>query len=788
MLQSFFLLALRNIRKTPGFSAINILGLAIGLASAMIMLIWIENEISYDQFHEKRDRLFEAWNRFAFSGETQCWNTTPKVLGPTLVKDFPEVERMARMDWNQQRLLGVGETRIFANGSYVDPDFVHMFSFPFVSGNPHNALDNPSKMVITEALATKLFGKEDPMGKQVKVEGKHLLTVSAVVKNLPNNTRFKFEYLLNWKFMEAQNGGPENQWGNNSTRTFVLLKQGANLTNVQAKMKVLKPKYDKSEPKWEMFLYPAERWRLYSTFENGVETGGLMTYVRMFGMIAGFVLLIACINFMNLSTARSEKRAKEVGIRKVVGAMKSGLISQFIAESVLMAFLAGLLAIGLVQLALPGFNKLAEKILVIQWANPNYWLAFVLFVLFTGILAGSYPAFFLSRFEPVRVLKGTFQPVKSALQPRKVLVVFQFSVAIALIIGTIIVRKQIQHAQDRELGYNKNNLVYVYLEGDLGDKLDVLKNELLSKGIATGVTATSSPITECWSDGWGMNWTGKDPNDRTDIDRFTADDAIAKTFGMQFIHGRDFDLKKFPTDSSGMVINESSLKLMKFKNPIGQIVSDNGKDWHVIGVVKDFIMRSPYSPHKPLIIAGPKSGWFNTVHIKMDDARPVSQNLKDMELIFRKFNPEYPFEHKFVDQEYAQKFEDESKIGTMAGVFAALTIFISCMGLFALAAHTAENRTKEIGIRKVLGASVMGIVRLLSKDFILLIFIAILIATPLAWWTLHSWLEDYEYRIEISWGIFGGAGILALVIAMLTIGFQAIKAAVANPVKSLRTE
>jgi ABC-type antimicrobial peptide transport system permease subunit len=367
-------------------------------------------------------------------------------------------------------------------------------------------------------------------------------------------------------------------------------------------------------------------------------------------------------------------------------------------------------------------------------------------------------------------------------------VVFQFSVAIALIVGTIIVRQQIQFAKDRELGYNKSNLLYTWINEEVRNNLEAIKTELISSGVASNITATSSPITECWSDGWGMEWEGKDPGDKTDIDRFTSDGPLVKTFGMQLVTGRDFDLGKFPTDSSGMIINESSLKLMKFKNPMGQIIKDNGQEWHVIGVVKDFIMRSPYSPHKPLIISGPKSKWFNALHIKLREDSPLSQSLSKMEKILKKYNPEYPFDPIFVDKDYAQKFEDENKIGTMAGVFAWLTIFISCMGLFGLATYMAENRTKEIGIRKVLGSSVFGIVRLLSRDFIILVFIAFVIATPVAWWALGKWLEDYTYRVEVSWQVFAVSGCLAVLIALFTVSYQAIRAAIANPVKSLRTE
>lgn len=788
MLQSFLLIAIRNLRKNLGFSIINILGLAIGMASAMIILIWIQNEVSHDSFHEKKDRIYEAWNRFAFSGELNCWPTTPKVLAPTLEKDFPEIERTARCDWNRNRLFSFGDKRVNANGMYTDPEYLQIFSFPLLKGNPKTALSDLNSIVITSSLAQKLFGKDDPIGKTVKVDNKYLLNVTGLLQNLPNNTRFRLEYLLNWKHMEANEGGVENNWGNNSTSTFMLLKPGSDVEKFQAKLKTLKPKYDPSEPKWEMFAYPLSRWRLHSNFSNGVEEGGLITFVWLFGIIAGFVLLIACINFMNLSTARSEKRAKEVGIRKTIGAHTASLVSQFISESVLMALLGGVISIGLLVLFMPSFNKLAEKELAILWNEPSYWLVFLGFVLLTGVIAGSYPAFFLSRFEPVKVLKGSLTPAKSPLTPRKILVVFQFTVAIALIVGTIVVRQQIQFAQDRELGYNKNNLLYTWIDGGVRKNMSAIRNELISSGVTSHITATSSPITQCWSDGWGMEWEGKDPSDKTDIDRLTCDGPLVKTFGMQLIAGRDFDLSRFTTDSTGMIINESSLKLMKFKNPVGQIIKDGGIEWHVIGVVKDFIMRSPYMPHKPLIISGPKSNWFNALHIKLSDEKPVSQSLADMEKIFKKYNPEYPFNHVFIDKDYAQKFEDEQKIGTMAGVFATLTVFISCMGLFGLATYMAENRTKEIGIRKVLGASVFTIVKLISKDFLVLVLFSILLASPIAWWALTSWLEDYEYRVSLSWQVFAFSGIIAMLIAVITVSFQAVKAAIANPVKSLRTE
>ena len=787
MFKNYFKVAFRNLFRNKGFSIINISGLAVGMASAMLILLWIQNEMSYDQFHEKKDRIYEAWNRASFSGKLNCWNTTPKILSRTLEKDFPEVEQCVRVDWGSNFLFSIGEKRLTVQGRIVDSNFLQVFTFPLLKGNPATLLNNMHSIVLTEKLAEKLFGNEDAMGKVIKIDNKDNFTVTGILKDIPTNTRFDFEYLVPWSYMRYK-GNDDANWGNNSTRTYVLLKPNASLASVNVKLKTFKPKYDKDDPKWEMFIYPLSRWRLYSSFTNGVEDGGgLIQYVRLFGIIAAFILLIACINFMNLSTARSEKRAKEVGIRKVVGAQKGWLIGQFIGESVLLAFIAGIIAFGIVELVLTPFNNLIGEKVSIPYNNIYEWLAFLGFIIFTGVLAGSYPAFFLSSFQPVKVLKGTFQKVNALITPRKVLVVLQFTFAIILIICTIIVKQQIDYARERETGYNKNNLIYHFMTGDIEKNYLLIKNELLSSGVAASVTKTSAPITESWSDGWGQEWEGKDPNDKTDFYRYNEDENLGVTAGLTFIQGRDFDLKQFSTDSTGVILNESALAVMKFKNPLGKIIKDNGQDWHVVGVIKDFILTSPYEPTRPMLIYGAKA-WFNTILIKFNDKNSTAANLKKAEGIFKKYNPEYPFEYKFVDEEYARKFENEKKIGTMAAVFAALTIFISCLGLFGLATYMAENRIKEIGVRKVLGASVAGITTLLSKDFLKLVLVSFVIAAPVAWWAMNAWLKDYSYRVDIQWWVFVMAGLLSVLIALFTISYQAIRAAVANPAKSLRTE
>jgi len=787
MFKNYLKIAIRNLWKSKVFSFINIAGLAVGMASAVLIFLWIANEVSYDKFHEKKERIYQAWNRATFSGKLQCWGTTPKILVKGIMNDIPEVEEAARVNRPNNYLFSIGEKRLTLQGNIVDSNFLKIFSFPLLKGNPATVLNNMHSIVITETLSKKLFGSEDAMGKIIKIDNQDNFTVTGILKDLPNNTRFQFEYLLPWSYLRYK-GGDDAVWGNNSTATYVLLKPNTSFASANEKIRKIKTRYDKTEdPKWEMFFYPIARWRLYSSFTNGVEDGGRITFVKIFGLVAIFILLIACINFMNLSTARSEKRAKEVGIRKVVGAQKKFLVIQFIGESVLLSFFAAILALAIVYLSLSGFNRLTDKELFIPIGNVNFWFAALGFILLTGFIAGSYPAFFLSSFQPVRVLKGTFKAANALITPRKILVVLQFIFAAVLIICTIIVKQQIDHTKDREIGYNRNNLIYHFLTGDLEKNYSLVKNELLAQNIATSVSKTSAPLTQGWSDTWGLEWEGKDPNDKTDFDMFSVDEDLGKTAGLQFIAGRDINLKQFPTDSTAMVLNESAAKAMNFKSPIGKTVKFDDINWHVVGVIKDFILQSPYYPTKPMVIQGAK-GWFNVMHIKLNENENTSSLLNKAERVFKKHNPEYPFEYRFIDEEYAKKFDDEKRTGTLAALFAGLTIFISCLGLFGLATYMAENRIKEIGVRKVLGASVSNIATLMSKDFLKLVLIAFVIAMPLAWWAMYKWLQDYPYRVEIKWWVFVVTALLSVVIAICSVAYQAIKAALANPVKNLRTE
>ncbi|MFT3935023.1 MAG: ABC transporter permease [Chitinophagaceae bacterium] len=787
MIKNYFKIAFRNLSRNKGFSFLNITGLAIGMASAIIILLWIQNEVSFDRFHTNTARLYQVLGNQAVNGKIVTNTPTPEIMAPVLKHDIPELESVTRISWGENYLLAVGDKKLQAKSNLVDPDFLTMFDFPLIRGDKKTALNDPYSIVVTEQFAKKVFGNEDPIDKVIKVDNDENYKVSALMKDLPNNTQFDFEYLMSYEHKSAK-GYIDSNWADISIRTYVMLKPNASLESANKKIKDLVDIHSGGKAaKAEQFFYPFSRTRLYASFENGKPSGGLIERVRTFAVIAIFILLIACINFMNLSTAKSEKRAKEVGIRKVAGALKRSLIMQFLAESIFMALIAGVIAIIIVQLCLPAFNQLVKKELFIDYGNIYLWLSAIAFVLFTGILAGSYPAFFLSAFKPVSVLKGSFKRVYALVTPRKVLVVLQFTFAIALIICTVVVKQQIQYAQQRETGYNKKDLGYVFFEGDMLKNYQLIKNELLTAGIATSISRGQSPLTQNWSSAVSMKWEGKDPNVKIQINRYTTDGGIVKTTGMQLVEGRDIDIKNYPTDSTACILNEAAVKIMGFKKPVGQLIFDNPINWHVVGVIKDFILESPYETIRPFMIKGPRYGGAVT-YVKLNNANTTEKNLKDAEAIFKKYNPAYPFNFHFADEEYAKKFTDEQLTGKLASLFAALTIFISCLGLFGLAAYMAENRIKEIGVRKILGASVSNIASLLSIDFIKLVGIAILVASPIAWWVTGKWLDGYNYRVNVSWWVFAISGAIAILIALITVSFQAIKAAMANPVKSLRAE
>jgi ABC-type antimicrobial peptide transport system permease subunit len=777
--------------KNKFYSIINILGLTIGMTSAILILLWIQNEMSHDRFYEKTDRIYLANNRDKVSGKMLAWNNTPKPLGLALKKDYPEVEDVVRLnEYAANFLVSNGDKHFSIHGEFADPGFLSVFSLPLLEGNPNTSLSSPNSIVLTKQLAVKLFGKEEAVGKTIRIDSSDYFTVSAVLKDLPSNSRFNFEYVLPWAYSTVKHIDDSN-WTNNNVLTYILLKPGASQAVFDSKIKNITIDHTKGSAyasTTEVFTQALKDTWLYDKEENGQYVGGRIERVRLFAVIAALILIIACINFMNLSTARSEKRAREVGIRKVVGAQRQSLIMQFISESITLAFVAGILAIIIVQLVLPSYNQLLGLKLFIDFGDLYYWLFAIVFIVFTGLLAGIYPAFYLSSFKPVKVLKGAFTSADKVVTPRKILVVLQFTFAITLIICTIIVEDQINYAQERDSGYSRDNLAFLIEFGDAHRNYELIKHDLLSSGAATAVAQTSAPITESWGDSWGFRWNGSTEDDKKiDFKMYSADNDFTKTMGTKIIQGRGIDVNTYRTDSTACLLNEAAVKIMRLKNPIGTIIHAGNDSAHVIGVVKDFILTTPYEPVQQMIIVGPIfSG--DVINFKLNPNPSIASSLQKAEAVFKQYNPQYPFNVRFYDKEYDLKFQDEKQTGTLAGLFAGLTIFISCLGLLGLATYVAQSRIKEIGVRKVLGASVQGIVMLLSKDFLKLVLISFLIASPVAWLTMHHWLASYSYRVNISWWVFATAGCISVMIAFLTVSFHATKAAIASPVKSLRTE
>jgi len=784
MFKNYFKIAWRNLLRNKVFSVINITGLAIGMAAALLIFIWVQNELSYDRFYANESSLYKLYLRQNNNGNIYTGDITTGPMGKTLKQDFPEVKSTSRIYWTIERLFNYGDKSIKAKGNDVDKSFLSIFSFPLLKGNASNALEGTNSIVITEDLASKLFGTKDPINKIITVDNKDSYKVTGVLKNLPDNTQFDFNYLVSLSANENTYG---NTWDNYTYNTYVQLEPNTSVNDFNNKIKKELEKYT-GEKDTRMFLYPVSKLHLYSTFENGKPVGGRIDTVRLLLIIAALILLIACINFMNLSTAQSQKRAKEVGVRKVIGAGKSKLILQFLCESIVMAFVAGVVALVLVELSLPSFNELINKSLSLNYRNPFLWLGLFGFILLTGLLAGSYPAFYLAAFKPVKVLKGVVKSIKNPFSPRKILVVTQFSIAIILIISTIIVYHQIKFVENRNTGYNINNLVEVPLEGDIRKNFDLIKNELINKSVITAMCKNSLGVTVDGATRQGLSWEGSKPDDgNITFSKVGTDGDFAKTLDLKLLDGRDINMNAYPSDSTAALLNEAAVKAMGIKDPVGKYINEAGKKYTIVGVFKNFIIGSPYNPVMPMIVVA-TNWWTYTTILRFNSKNSMADNLHTAEQVFKKYNPAYPFTYHFVDEEYQQKFSDEKQTQTLAALFAGLTIFISCLGLFGLAAYMAENRSKEIGIRKVLGANVRTIVQMLSKEFVLLVIVSIVIATPIGWLLMNKWLQNYNYRIEIGWQVFVLAGVIAILIALLTVSFQAIKAAIANPVNSLRSE
>ncbi|MES1215829.1 MAG: ABC transporter permease [Bacteroidota bacterium] len=793
MFKNYFKTAWRNITKSKAHSFINIAGLSAGMAVAMLIGLWIWNEISFNKYHKNYNHIAAVMQHETYNGSISTGDAIPLPLDAGLHKDYgSDFKYIVMSSWTENHTLIAGDKKVSYKGNFMGADAPAMFTLNMLEGS-RNGLKDRSSILISKSVASALFGNEDPLNKVINLDDKIAFKVSGIYEDLPHNTTLhEVAFIAPWEYYIHAPGNERSlsDWGDNSLLMYVQIADNADMSKISLKIKNIKlDQMSQEDKKYQpaIFLQPMSKWHLYAEFKNGINTGGAIEYVWMFGITGMFVLLLACINFMNLSTARSEKRAKEIGIRKAVGSLRNQLITQFFCESLLMAVFAFVLSLFLVWLSLPFFNNVADKNVIILWSSPLFWLTCLCFTLFTGLIAGIYPALYLSSFNPVKVLKGTFKAGRLVAVPRKVLVVTQFAISVVLIIGTIIVFKQIQFAKDRPIGYNKDGLVNIEVTNDdLHKHFDAVKQNLLQSGDVNEVAESSSSTTGINNNRGDVVWKGKDPAMTSFFGWISVTSDYGKTVGWQFTHGRDFS-NSFITDSSAIVLNEAAVKFMNLKNPVGETIRIGEKDLTVIGVVKDMLMESPYAPVKQTIFhIG--SNHFDNVLIKIAPDVSAHKAINKIEAVCKIYSPSVPFSYRFADDEYAKKFSEENRVGKLSSCFAILAIFISCLGLFGMASFMAEQRVKEIGVRKVLGASVFNLWQLLSKDFIVLVFISLLIATPVAYYFMHNWLQNYQYRTDLSWWIFAAAGAGALLITLITVSFQAIKAAMANPVKSLRTE
>jgi putative ABC transport system permease protein len=798
MIRNYLNVALRNLIKNKGYSTINIGGLAAGMAIAMLIGLWVFDEFSFDKYHQNYDRIAKVMQTVTVEGTKYHGEYMPVPLGKELRTFYADDFKYVVMSsFSDEHILAHADKKFTKKGNYLSPEAPEMLSLKMIHGT-HAGLTEPSSIMLSEGVAQVLFGAENPLGKIVRLDNFTNLKVTGVYADLPSNTEFRdLTFIAPWDlYVSTQSWVKQaldnEEWDNNSWQILVQINPNSNFDAISRKIRDVKLRHTPRTAymKPALYLHPMEKWHLYSTWDNTGNVNARIQYVWLFGIIGLFVLLLASINFMNLSTARSEKRAKEVGIRKAIGSVRGQLIGQFLSESLLVVALAFVLSIALVVVLLPAFNALADKQISFPWTNPLFWLTGIVFCLITGIISGSYPALYLSSFQPVKVLKGTFALGRFSAMPRKVLVVLQFTVSVTLIIGTIIVYRQIQHAKSRPIGYDRSGLINVEINTpELRNQYNVLRRSLLETGAIVEMSTSSTPPTQTNSNNGGFEWEGKDPNFKDNFATIGVTHDFGKTISWQLVEGRDFS-RSFSTDSTGLVMNESALKYMGFKKPsdmIGKYMKWHGVTYTVVGVIKDMLMDSPFKPVRPTLFMV-NYGWANVINIKLDSRLSAHESLEKVEAVFHKLNPGSPFDFNFADQQFAVKFSTEERIARLASVFAVLAVMISCLGLFGLASFTAEQRTKEIGIRKVLGASIPNLLALLSRDFVLLVIISCLVSIPLAWYLLSNWLLTYEYRTEISWWIFAVSTLGALGITLLTVGYQAIRAALLDPVKSLKTE
>lgn len=794
MLKSFFRIAYRNLLRNKTYSFINIGGLAIGMAVAMLIGLWIYDELSYDTVHSHYDRIAKIRQHVNVNGNLRTEKTVPFPLAATLRTNYSNYFKYVVLSSHRGgHILATGDKKLTQYGVYLEPEAPRMLTLKMLSGSI-DGLNDPSSVFISAATANAFFGNGEAINEVISIDGHEQVKVAGVYEDLPANATFanvKFIapfalYLRNAPWVSAAS----QDWDKDPVQAYVQLADGVDMDKVSSLISQLKMEHSSKEKaafKPSLFLEPMSKWHLYEEYKNGVNTGGRIRYVWIFGIIGVFVLLLACINFMNLSTARSEKRAKEVGVHKAIGSLRRQLIIRFYCEALLVAALAFVVSLLIVQGLLPFFNEVAAKKLNILWRHPLFWTAGIGFSILTAVIAGSYPALYLSSFNAVHVLKGTFRIGWKAAIPRKALVVVQFTVSVALIICTIVVLRQVQYAKDRPIGYNSDGLLIIpAITPDIAKHFDALKDGLIKSGAVTSIAAAEGPTTDVWGSDVALSWKGKDPNTTVDFPITGVSVDYGKTVGWQVTDGRDFSLA-YAGDSASMIVNEAAVKYMGLQHPVGEVIRWGKRPYTIAGVVKDVITESPYEMVRPALYWR-QNYISNFVYLRVDPSVNIVSALTSIESIFRQYNPAAPFEYKFVDEEYGRKFGSEERVGKLAGFFAVLAILISCLGLFGLASFVAEQRTKEIGIRKVLGASLLSVWTLLSKEFVWLVIIALLIAVPVSYYCMYQWLQNYTWRSDMSWWIFAASAAGAILITLFTVSFQAIKAALINPAKSLKSE
>jgi putative ABC transport system permease protein len=785
MLSSYFITSLRHFRKQFSYTLINIIGLSVGIACSLLIFLWVQDELSVDQFHANGSRLYRAMRHAHFSdGSTFTWAAMPKPLAQLLEEEYPEILEAELFSWEEQLLIAQEDQAFKEKGHHAGKDFFTIFTYPFLEGDPNTALEDVNSIVILERLAQKLYGEESALGKIVKVDNRAEFKITGVIENVPEDASIRFDFILPIEELLQRNEWVES-WDNNALRILVLLDENASPTAVNNKIRNIINEHTEHNEN-ALFLQPYEDMYLYADYEDGKLVGGRIEYVRIFSIVAIFVLIIACINFMNLATARASKRAKEVGVRKAIGARQTSLVIQFMLDSFLIVWIGTLLSLLLVVLVLPYFNEVTAKTITLDLTHPTILLTLLGILLMTSLLAGSYPALYMSSMNTIKILKGALKHGKQATLFRRSLVVVQFVISILLIIGTVVIYQQIHYIQQKNLGLERENLLFMPIEGALKANYETFKTELLQKpGIQLVTGSNQNPLNIGNSTG-GLEWEGKNPEDNILFSFAQVDYDYLETMDMQLVAGRTFS-RDFATDTANIVINEEAARVMGMENPVGEDIhlwsEIKGK---VIGVVKDFHFSSMHEEIGPFImILSPKKTEIAFVRAEKGKTQEAVASMEEVSSLL---NPSFPFEYHFMDEDFEKIYRSEMTIGKLASSFALIAIFVSCLGLLGLASYTAEQRIKEISVRKVMGASVANLVLLLSGEFTRLVLVGFILAVPIAYSLMDQWLEAFAYHIDLSFVIFLLAGVTSLVLAWCTVGYQSFRAARCNPADILRND